>query len=107
MKETVIMTQPLTGLRVLDMTRALTGPYCTQMLGDMGADIIKVEQPKVGDNSRAWGPPFVGGESTYYLSINRNKRSMTLDLRHPDSHEIMRALVVQSDIVIENFVPGI
>ncbi|MFN5675676.1 MAG: CaiB/BaiF CoA transferase family protein [Roseiflexaceae bacterium] len=98
--------QPLTGLRVLDMTRALTGPYCTQMLGDMGADIIKVEQPKVGDNSRAWGPPFVGGESTYYLSINRNKRSMTLDLRHPDSHKIMRALVVQSDIVIENFVPG-
>ncbi|MCE2853820.1 MAG: CoA transferase, partial [Chloroflexaceae bacterium] len=92
--------------RVLDMTRALTGPYCTQMLGDMGADIIKVEQPKVGDNSRAWGPPFVGGESTYYLSINRNKRSMTLDLRHPDSHKIMRALVVQSDIVIENFVPG-
>jgi crotonobetainyl-CoA:carnitine CoA-transferase CaiB-like acyl-CoA transferase len=100
------MTQPLTHLRVLDMTRALTGPYCTQMLGDMGADIIKVEQPKVGDNSRAWGPPFVGGESTYYLSINRNKRSMTIDLRHPDSHEIMRALVVQSDIVIENFVPG-
>ena len=98
--------QPLTHIRVLDMTRALTGPYCTQMLGDMGADIIKVEQPKVGDNSRAWGPPFVGGESTYYLSINRNKRSMTLDLRHPDSHKIMRALVVQSDIVIENFVPG-
>ena len=98
--------QPLTHMRVLDMTRALTGPYCTQMLGDMGADIIKVEQPKVGDNSRAWGPPFVGSESTYYLSINRNKRSMTLDLRHPDSAQIMRTLVAQSDIVIENFVPG-
>ncbi len=98
--------QPLTNIRVLDMTRALTGPYCTQMLGDMGADIIKVEQPKVGDNSRAWGPPFVNGESTYYLSINRNKRSMTLDLRHPESAQIMRTLVAQSDIVIENFVPG-
>jgi formyl-CoA transferase len=98
--------QPLTNIRVLDMTRALTGPYCTQMLGDMGADIIKVEQPKIGDNSRAWGPPFVNGESTYYLSINRNKRSMTLDLRHPDSAQIMRTLVAQSDIVIENFVPG-
>ncbi len=100
------MTLPLTTMRVLDMTRALTGPYCTQMLGDMGADIIKVEQPHVGDNSRAWGPPFVGSESTYYLSINRNKRSITLDLRHPDSAEIMRSLVAQCDIVIENFVPG-
>ena len=100
------MTLPLENLRVLDMTRALTGPYCTQMLGDMGADIIKVEQPNVGDNSRAWGPPFVAGESTYFLSINRNKRSITLDLRHPDCAEIMRAMVAQSDIVIENFVPG-
>ena len=100
------MTLPLENLRVLDLTRALTGPYCTQMLGDMGADIIKVEQPNVGDNSRAWGPPFVGGESTYFLSINRNKRSITLDLRHPDCAEIMRAMVAQSDIVIENFVPG-
>jgi formyl-CoA transferase len=98
--------QPLTNIRVLDMTRALTGPYCTQMLGDMGADIIKVEQPKIGDNSRAWGPPFVNGECTYFLSVNRNKRSITLDLRHPDSTEIMRTLVAQSDIVIENFVPG-
>jgi crotonobetainyl-CoA:carnitine CoA-transferase CaiB-like acyl-CoA transferase len=98
--------QPLTGLRVLDMTRALTGPYCTQMLGDMGADIIKVEQPHVGDNSRAWGPPFVNGESTYFMSVNRNKRSITIDLRHADSAQIMRALVAQSDIIIENFVPG-
>ena len=100
------MSLPLENLRVLDMTRALTGPYCTQMLGDMGADIIKVEQPHVGDNSRAWGPPFVGGESTYFLSINRNKRSINVDLRHPDCAEIMRAMVAQSDIVIENFVPG-
>lgn len=100
------MAQPLTKIRVLDMTRALTGPYCTQMLGDMGADIIKVEQPHVGDNSRAWGPPFVGSESTYYLGINRNKRSITLDLRHPESSKIMWTLVAQSDVVIENFVPG-
>jgi len=64
------MTLPLAGLRVLDFSRALTGPYCTQMLGDMGADIIKIEQPEVGDNSRAWGPPFEGGESSYYLSVN-------------------------------------
>ncbi len=77
------------------------------MLGDMAADISKVEQPNVGDNSRAWGPPFVGVESIYFLRINRNKRSITLDLRHPDCAEIMRAVVAQSDIVIENFVPGL
>lgn len=100
------MTLPLANIRVLDMSRALTGPYCTQMLGDMGADIIKVEQPNVGDNSRAWGPPFVNGESTYFMSVNRNKRSMTIDLRHPDAATIMRELIGQSDVVIENFVPG-
>lgn len=100
------MTLPLANLRVLDLTRALTGPYCTQMLGDMGADIIKIEQPGVGDNSRAWGPPFEGGESSYYLSVNRNKRSMALNLRNQHSAAIMQKLVAQSDIIIENFVPG-
>ncbi|MEY3989505.1 MAG: hypothetical protein RI985_586, partial [Chloroflexota bacterium] len=100
------MTLPLANLRVLDLTRALTGPYCTQMLGDMGADIIKIEQPGVGDNSRAWGPPFEGGESSYYLSVNRNKRSMALNLRNEHSAAIMHKLVAQSDIIIENFVPG-
>ena len=100
------MTLPLANIRVLDMSRALTGPYCTQMLGDMGADIIKVEQPNVGDNSRAWGPPFVNGESTYFMSVNRNKRSMTIDLRHPDAATIMHELIGQSDVIIENFVPG-
>lgn len=100
------MTMPLHDLRVLDFSRALTGPYCTQMLGDMGADIIKLEQPNVGDNSRAWGPPFEGGESSYYLSVNRNKRSMAIDLRHPASQEVLRRLVAWSNVIIENFVPG-
>ncbi len=100
------MTLPLAGLRVLDFSRALTGPYCTQMLGDMGADIIKIEQPEIGDNSRAWGPPFEGGESSYYLSVNRNKRSIALNLRHAQSAEVLRRLVAQCDIIIENFVPG-
>jgi formyl-CoA transferase len=100
------MTMPLHDVRVLDFSRALTGPYCTQMLGDMGADIIKLEQPNVGDNSRAWGPPFEGGESSYYLSVNRNKRSMAIDLRHPASQEVLRRLVAWSNVIIENFVPG-
>ena len=100
------MSAPLRELRVLDFTRALAGPFCTMMLGDMGADIIKVEQPGVGDNSRAWGPPFEGGESSYYLSVNRNKRSLALNLRDERAHAIVRKLVAQSDILLENFVPG-
>jgi crotonobetainyl-CoA:carnitine CoA-transferase CaiB-like acyl-CoA transferase len=100
------MTPPLRELRVLDLTRALAGPFCTMMLGDMGADIIKIEQPDVGDNSRAWGPPFQGGESSYFLSINRNKRSLALNLRHARAADILRKLVVQSDVLLENFVPG-
>jgi crotonobetainyl-CoA:carnitine CoA-transferase CaiB-like acyl-CoA transferase len=100
------MTAPITGLRVLDLTRALAGPFCSMMLGDMGADIIKVEQPGIGDNSRAWGPPFLGGESSYFLSVNRNKRSIAINLRDPHGAEILRRLVAQSDILLENFVPG-
>jgi crotonobetainyl-CoA:carnitine CoA-transferase CaiB-like acyl-CoA transferase len=100
------MAAPITGLRVLDLSRALAGPFCSMMLGDMGADIIKVEQPGVGDNSRAWGPPFQGGESSYFLSVNRNKRSIGLNLRDPQGAEVLRRLVAQSDIVLENFVPG-
>lgn len=100
------MTLPLAGLRVLDFSRALTGPYCTQMLGDMGADIIKIEQPEVGDNSRAWGPPFEGGESSYYLSVNRNKRSMAINIRHPESRHVLERLVGWSNVIIENFIPG-
>jgi formyl-CoA transferase len=100
------MTSPLEGLRVLDLTRALAGPFCAQMLGDMGADIIKVEQPGVGDNARGWGPPFQGGESSYFLSVNRNKRSIALNLRDARGAEVLRRLVAQSDVLLENFVPG-
>ena len=100
------MTLPLDGVRVLDLSRALAGPYCSQMLGDMGADVLKVEQPGVGDNARGWGPPFQGGESSYFLSINRNKRSIALNLRDQRGAEALRLLVARSDVLLENFVPG-
>ena len=100
------MTLPLEGLRVLDLTRALAGPFCSQMLGDMGADVLKVEQPGVGDNARGWGPPFQGGESSYFLSVNRNKRSLALNLRDPRGAEVLRKLIARSDMLLENFVPG-
>lgn len=100
------MTLPLEHVRVLDLTRALAGPYCAMMLGDMGADVIKIEQPGVGDNARAWGPPFQNGESSYFLSINRNKRSVALDLRDQRAQEALRRLVAESDVLLENFVPG-
>lgn len=100
------MAAPLTGLRILDLTRALAGPFCTMMLGDMGATILKVEQPDVGDNARAWGPPFQNGESSYFLSVNRNKQSIAINLRDPRGLEIMQKLVAQTDVLVENFVPG-
>jgi formyl-CoA transferase len=100
------MTAPLNGLRVLDLTRALAGPFCSMMLGDMGADVIKVEQPGVGDNSRAWGPPFLGGESSYFLSVNRNKQSIAINMRDPRGAEVLRRLVAECDVLLENFVPG-
>jgi glutaryl-CoA transferase len=97
---------PLAGLRVLDLTRVLAGPFCTMILGDMGADIVKVEQPVRGDDTRSWGPPFQGPESAYFLGINRNKRGITLDLKQPRGQEILRELIKKSDVVIENFKPG-
>jgi crotonobetainyl-CoA:carnitine CoA-transferase CaiB-like acyl-CoA transferase len=100
------MTPPLHGIRVLDLSRALAGPFCSQMLGDMGADIIKIEQPGVGDNTRAWGPPFEGGESSYFLSVNRNKRSVGLNLRDKRGAEVLQRLVARSDVLLENFAPG-
>jgi formyl-CoA transferase len=100
------MTLPLDGVRILDLSRALAGPYCSQMLGDMGADVLKVEQPGVGDNARGWGPPFQGGESSYFLSVNRNKRSIALNLRDQRGAEALRLLVARSDVLLENFVPG-
>ena len=100
------MTLPLDSIRVLDLSRALAGPFCSQMLGDMGADVLKVEQPGVGDNARGWGPPFQGGESSYFLSVNRNKRSLALNLRDERGTEVLRRLVARSDVLLENFVPG-
>jgi crotonobetainyl-CoA:carnitine CoA-transferase CaiB-like acyl-CoA transferase len=99
-------TGALAGVRVLDLTRALAGPYCTLMLGDHGADIVKVEMPGTGDETREWMPPQIGGISAYYLSINRNKRSVTLDLKHPDGKRILERLIERSDVIVENFSPG-
>lgn len=97
---------PLAGLRVLDLTRVLAGPFCTMILGDMGADVVKVEQPVRGDDTRSWGPPFQGPESAYFLGVNRNKRGITLNLKQPRGQEILRQLIRKSDVVIENFKPG-
>jgi crotonobetainyl-CoA:carnitine CoA-transferase CaiB-like acyl-CoA transferase len=96
----------LDGIRVVDLTRVMTGPYCTMMLGDMGADVVKVEMPGTGDDTRAWGPPFVGTESTYYLSVNRNKRSIALDLKSELGREALWRLIDSSDVLVENFSPG-
>ena len=97
----------LEGIRVLDLTRALAGPFCTLMLGDYGADVIKIEMPGAGDDTRHWGPPFIGEESAYFLSINRNKRSMTLNFKEEKAREIFLKLVEGSDVVVENFTPGV
>ena len=97
----------LEGIRVLDLTRALAGPFCTLMLGDNGADVIKIEIPGTGDDTRHWGPPFIESESAYYLSINRNKRSLTLNLRDPEAKEIFLKLARTADVVVENFTPGV
>jgi len=100
------MKTALEGLVVLDLSRALAGPYCTMMLGDMGADIIKIEMPKGGDEARSWGPPFVEGESAYFLSINRNKKSMTLNLKHDRAKAIFKEMTAKADVLVENFRPG-
>jgi crotonobetainyl-CoA:carnitine CoA-transferase CaiB-like acyl-CoA transferase len=97
---------PLAGSTVLDFTRVLSGPYCTMLLADMGARVIKVEHPGRGDDTRGWGPPFVSGESSYFLSINRNKESLTLDLKSASARPIIDALLEGADILVENFRPG-
>ena len=99
-------TQALDGIRVVDLTRVMTGPNCTMLLGDMGADVIKIEQPGKGDDTRAWGPPFIGDISAYYLSINRNKRSLTLNLKSEAGKQILWKLIESADVVVENFSPG-
>ena len=103
----------LSHIRVLDLSRVLAGPWCAQNLADLGAEVIKVERPKSGDDTRHWGPPFAKDtsgndttESAYYISINRNKKSITLDISTPEGQEIVRGLVAQSDVVIENYKVG-
>ncbi len=98
--------KPLEGVKVLDLTRVLAGPYCTMMLADMGADVVKVERPGAGDDTRAFGPPFVNGESAYFMSINRNKRSITLNLKEDKALSILRQMLETADVVVENFRPG-
>ena len=100
------MPGPLTGFTVLDLTRVLSGPYCTMVLGDLGARIIKVEQPGKGDDTRAWGPPFLGEESAYFLSINRNKESVTLDYKPAAGRKVLAELIAKADVLVENFRPG-
>src|SRR5688572_18157025 len=97
---------PLAGLTIVDLTRVLSGPYCTMLLADMGARVIKIEQPDRGDDTRAWGPPFVGSETAYFLSINRTKESVTLDLKSPEGRRIVDQLITRADVLVENFRPG-
>lgn len=96
----------LKGITVLDFSHVLAGPYCTMMLADYGADVLKIERPGIGDDTRAWGPPFAGGESCYFMSINRNKRSIALNMKTEEGKRIIRELAAQSDVAIENFCPG-
>src|SRR5687767_8333758 len=100
------MAAPLAGLKVLDLSRILAGPYCTQMLADLGADVVKVEPPE-GDDTRRFGPPFVGGESTYFLSINRGKRSIVVDLKQDSGRAVVQDLGRWADVAVENFRPGV
>src|SRR3979409_2408140 len=100
------MAGPLSGVRIVDLTRALAGPYCTLLLGDMGADVIKIELPGSGDETRQWGPPFVEDESSYFMSVNRNKSSVVLDLKSDRGLDALRRLASSSDVLVENFRPG-
>lgn len=100
------MGAALEGIKVVDLTRALAGPYCSMMLGDFGAEIIKVEMPGTGDDTRQWGPPFLNGESAYFMSCNRNKKSITLNLKTSTDKEILWELIKECDVLLENFRPG-
>jgi crotonobetainyl-CoA:carnitine CoA-transferase CaiB-like acyl-CoA transferase len=100
------MASPLKGVVILDMTRFLSGPFCTMLLGDMGAEVIKVETPVVGDDTRAWAP-FIAGQGSYYLSTNRNKKSLCVDTRKAEGTEVLRKMVGQTDVFVENFKPGL
>ena len=97
---------PLAGIRVLDLSRVLAGPYCSMLLGDLGAEVIKIERPGSGDDTRHWGPPFRNGESAYFICCNRNKKSVTLDLKTEIGRRLVRDLLRKSDVLVENFLPG-
>jgi crotonobetainyl-CoA:carnitine CoA-transferase CaiB-like acyl-CoA transferase len=96
---------PLAAIRVIDLTRVLAGPFCAMALGDMGAEVIKIEEPGKGDDTRGW-PPFAGGEATYFMAVNRSKKSLTLNLKAPEGQAILRGLIARADVVLENFRPG-
>jgi crotonobetainyl-CoA:carnitine CoA-transferase CaiB-like acyl-CoA transferase len=96
---------PLDGVRVIDLTRVVAGPYCTMMLGDMGAEVLKIEEPEHGDDSRGWGP-FIDGWSSFFLALNRSKKSVALDLKSERGSEALRRLIATADVLIENFRPG-
>ncbi|XP_038030088.1 succinyl-CoA:glutarate CoA-transferase isoform X5 [Anas platyrhynchos] len=98
--------KPLDGVKILDLTRVLAGPFATMNLGDLGAEVIKVERPGAGDDTRAWGPPFVGKESVYFLSVNRNKKSIAINMKNSRGAKIIRELAAVSDVFVENYVPG-
>ncbi|MFQ6081374.1 MAG: CaiB/BaiF CoA transferase family protein [Candidatus Bathyarchaeia archaeon] len=100
------MTQPLAGVRILDLSQMAAGPFCSMMLADMGAEVIKIEIPKVGDGLRRWGPPFLGGEGVYFLGLNRNKKSVTINLKSKGGREIFLKLLEKADALLENFRPG-
>src|SRR3954453_16915723 len=99
--------RPLAGLLVADFSRVLAGPYATMLLGDLGADVVKVERPRTGDDTRSWGPPWRGDDATYYLGLNRNKRSVALDLGDPSDRALAGALARRADVLIESFRPGL
>ncbi len=101
-----MISSALEGIRVIDLSRVLAGPYCTMMLADMGAEVIKIEMPGSGDDTRAWGPPYAGGESAYYLCVNRNKKSITLNLKRPEGRQIVLDLAKTGDVLLENFKVG-
>jgi crotonobetainyl-CoA:carnitine CoA-transferase CaiB-like acyl-CoA transferase len=98
--------RPLEGVRILDLTRVVSGPYCTMLLGDLGAEVIKVERPREGDDTRAFAPPFQRDQAAYFLSVNRNKKSITLDMKNERGKEVLWRLVDVSDVLVENFRPA-
>lgn len=101
------MDPPLKGIRILDLSQSLTGPFCSMILADLGAEVIKIEIPEVGDMTRSWGPPFIGGESAYFLCVNRNKKSITLNLKTDKGKKILYRLAEKCDVFLENFRPGV